>query len=64
MIESSCARRGLSWKLGPISASEEQQGSGTAAQGGVDSPCLEMSQSPGDVALRDVLGDPRGLLQP
>jgi len=55
-MASSCARGGSSWVLGTISASEEQRGSGTAAQGGEDSPCLEVSQGRGEVALRDVVG--------
>lgn len=59
--------------LGTICSPKEQCCSGTAALGVVDSLSLEVSQSHGDVALRDVgtvgwvevgLGDLRGLFQP
>ena len=62
------------WIVGKSSA-KEQCCSGTAACGVVWSPSLGVSQSRGDVALRDVgsghggvggvgFGDPRELLQP
>ena len=44
------------------SFSKEQSGSGTAARGVGGSPSLGVSQSRGDVALRDV-GSGHGLLQ-
>ena len=40
--------------MGNISSLKEQCCSGTAAHGVVGSPSLEVSQSCGDVALRDV----------
>ena len=60
------------WILGTISSQKEQCCSGTAVQGVVGSPSLEVFCICGDVALRDVgmvgwvgvgLGDLRGLFQ-
>ena len=58
------------WILGNIPSQKEWSGSGTAAQGVLGSPSLEVFQSRGDAALRDVLrvvgvglGDLSGLFQ-
>lgn len=56
MVVSSCTRGGSGWILGAIPSPQEQPGSGTAAQRGVESPFLGVSQSRRDVALRDVVG--------
>ena len=50
-----------------ISSQKEQSGIGTAAQGVLGSPSLEVFQNHGDVALRDVVsghGELSALLQP
>lgn len=53
----SCSGRGGSgWPLGNTSALKEQRCSGTAAQGGLESPSLEVSMNRGDVAAGDVAG--------
>jgi len=69
-------RKGLGWILRNIYSPKERWGSGTAAQGGMGSLSLEMSQSCRDVALRDLgsghgggelvvgLGDLKVLFQP
>ena len=61
----SCTRGDSGWMLGAISSPREQPGAGTAAQGVVGSPSLEVFQNCGDVALRDVVsghgGDGLGL---
>lgn len=49
----SFSRRGSGWILGTISFPKS---SGTAAQGGVESPSMEVFQSCGDVALGDMVG--------
>jgi len=54
-----CARGGSGWLFRAIPSPKERWGSGTAAQGVVGSPPLEVSQSCGDVALRDI-GSGRG----
>ena len=51
---SCCTRGGSGLLLGTISSQEEQCCSGTAAQGVGGSLSLEVFQSSGDVALRDV----------
>ena len=51
----SCARGGSGWILGNISSLKEWSGTGTAAQGVVESPNTEVFQNSGDVALRDVV---------
>ena len=53
-MASSCDSRVLDWILGK-SSQTERCCSGTAAQGMVGSPFLEVLQNHGDVALRDVV---------
>jgi len=73
--ETSRVLTSMGWILGNISSQKEWLGTGTAAQGVVESPSLEVFMNHGDVALRDVvmntvgwvgvgLGDLRGLFQP
>ena len=52
VMASSCARGGSGWILGEISSLKERSGTGTAAQGVVESPSLEVFQNCGDVALK------------
>ena len=74
-MSSCCTRGGSDWILGEISTPKKQPGTGTATQGvGGRLLSLEVLQTHGDVALRDVgsghgvgevvLGDLRGFLQP
>jgi len=51
----SCARPGSGWLLGKTSCPKQWQCIGTAAQGVVESPSLEVFRDHGDVALRDVV---------
>ena len=51
----SCSREGSGWEPGRISSQKEWCCSGTAAQGVVGSPSLEVLQNCGDVVLRDVV---------
>ena len=49
------------WISGKVSSWKEQPGTGTAAQGMVGSLSLEVFQSRGDVALRDVVSGHGGV---
>ena len=53
-MTSDCSRGGSGWILGKTPP-KEQCCTGTAAQGVVGSPTLEVLQKYGDVALRDVV---------
>jgi len=55
-MASSCITGESGWILGEICSPKEWSGTGTAAQGVVGSPYMEVLQSHGDVALRDVVG--------
>ena len=56
------AKGGSGWILGKFSSQKERCCSGTAAQGVLGSPSLEVSQSHGDVALRDVGSEHGGVV--
>ena len=54
VLASSCTRGGSGWILENLYFTKEQIGAGTAVQGVVGSPSLEVLQNGGDVALREV----------
>ena len=61
VMASSCTRGGSGWILGRISSLKEWSGSGTAAQGVVGSPSMEVFKNHGDVAPRDVVSGHGGV---
>ena len=60
-MASSFTRGGSGWILENIYFLKEWSGSGTAAQGVVGSPSMEVLQNCGDVALRDVVSGHGGV---
>lgn len=61
LMTSSWTRGSPGWTLGKIPSLKEWSGTGTAAQGMVESPSMEIFKNCGDVALRDVVSGYGGM---